>query len=65
MPAGLNYQKMGMGDKLIMKTLAKILKNTNNKNPVEAGCEQAIGQSYDIAAQEYISPLLKYLEIHH
>ncbi len=61
MPAGLNYEKMGMGDMLIMKTLAKILGKKNNKNAVEAGCEQAIGRSYNISSRKYITPLLDYL----
>ena len=62
MPAGLNYENMGFSDKLIMKALAKMLKNKNDKDSVEAGCEQAIGHSYDISSREYITPLLEFLE---
>ena len=61
MPAGLNYEQMNMGDKLIMKTLAKILSSKSDKNSVETGCEQAIGQSYNLSSQEYILPLLEYI----
>lgn len=61
MPAGLNYENMGLGDKLIMKALAKMLENKNDKDLVETGCEQAIGHSYDISSREYITPLLEFL----
>lgn len=62
MPAGLNYENMNIGDKLIMKALAKMLGNKNDKNSVEAGCEQAITHSYNVSSREYISPLLEYIK---
>ncbi len=62
MPAGLNYENMNIGDKLIMKALAKMLGNKKDKSSVEAGCEQAIGHSYDISSREYIVPLLDYIQ---
>ena len=62
MPAGLNYENMNIGDKLIMKALAKMLGNKNDKNSVESGCEQAIGHSYNISSRNYISPLLEYIK---
>ncbi len=62
MPAGLNYENMNLGDKLIMKALAKMLANKKDKNSVESGCEQAIGASYNISSREYISPLLEYIK---
>ena len=61
MPAGLNYENMNIGDKLIMKALAKMLGSKKDKNSEESGCEQAIGHSYDISSREYISPLLEYI----
>lgn len=45
-----------------MKTLTKMLSNKNDKDLVEAGCEQAIAHSYDISSREYITPLLKFLK---
>lgn len=61
MQAGLIYEKMGAGDRFIMKTLAKFLSSKNNKNSVENGCEQAIRNSYDISSIEYIDPLINYI----
>lgn len=61
MQSGLNYEKMGAGDRIIMKTLAKFLSNNRNKNSVENGCEQAIQNSYDISSIEYIYPLVNYV----
>lgn len=63
MQGGLNYEKMGIGDRLIMKTLAKMLSRKNNKSSEEAGCEQAIGSSYDISSREYIVPLVQFVQL--
>lgn len=60
--AGLNYEEMGLGDKLIMKTLAKFLQRKSSKSAVEEGTEKAIGHSYDITSREHISPLIQYVE---
>jgi menaquinone-dependent protoporphyrinogen IX oxidase len=62
MQGGLNYEKMSVVDRLIMKTLAKILSGKKDKNSDEIGCEQAIGSSYDISSREYISPLVQYVQ---
>lgn len=61
MPAGMNYENMNIGDKLIMKVFAKILSKKDDKSPTESGCEQAIGDSYNISSREYISPLLEHI----
>jgi len=62
MQSGLNYSKMGVGDYLIMKALAKMLSSKKDKNSEEAGCEQAIGSSYDISSREYIAPLIQFIQ---
>lgn len=62
MQGGLNYGKMGVVDRLIMKTLAKILSRKKGKNSDEIGCEQAIGSSYDISSREYILPLVQFVQ---
>lgn len=62
MQGGLNYEKMGIVDRLIMKTLAQMLSRKNVKNSVEAGCEQAIGSSYDISSRKYIAPLVQFVQ---
>lgn len=62
MPSGLNYEKMGTVDHLIMKSLAKILSSKNKKNIEESGCEQAIVKSHDISSIEYIDPLVRFIK---
>ncbi|NBG88146.1 flavodoxin domain-containing protein [Isachenkonia alkalipeptolytica] len=59
MQSGLNYEKMGRGDRLIMKTLAKVLNRKKDKTSDEVGCEEAIGDSYDISSREYVLPLVQ------
>lgn len=62
MQGGLNYKKMVIVDRLIMKTLANMLSRKKDKNSDEAGCEQAIGSSYDISSREYIMPLIQFVQ---
>lgn len=62
MQSGLNYEKMGIADRLIMKALAKILKMKDNKNSIEKGTEQAISSSYDYSSREQITPLIEYIK---
>ncbi|TYQ18137.1 UNVERIFIED_CONTAM: menaquinone-dependent protoporphyrinogen IX oxidase [Acetivibrio alkalicellulosi] len=61
MQSGLNYEKMGLIDRLIMKIFAKILSRKKDKNLDEVGCEQAIGSSYNISSREYILPLVQFV----
>lgn len=58
LPGGLNYEKMGIMDWLIMKSLAAILSCKRIKSAAEAGCQQAIRRSYDLSGREAIRPLL-------
>lgn len=62
MQSGLNYEKMGCVDKLIMKTVSKILSKKSNKNEMEQSFENAISSSHDISSYDYIKPLLNYLK---
>ncbi|WP_291648339.1 flavodoxin domain-containing protein [Clostridium sp.] len=63
MQGGLNCEKMGILDRMIMRTLAKILSNKKDKSPNEAGFEQAIGSSYDISSKKYIVPLIQFVKL--
>ncbi|MBU3132613.1 flavodoxin domain-containing protein [Clostridium gasigenes] len=60
--SGLNYEKMGIGDRLIMKSLAKMLSSKNKKSKEESGCEEAIVKSHDISSREYIEPLVRFIK---
>jgi hypothetical protein len=62
MQGGLNYEKMDIADRLVMKTLAKMLKIKANKNSTEKGTEQAISRSYDNSSREQITPLIQYIK---
>ncbi|MBE5960377.1 MAG: hypothetical protein E7256_03160 [Lachnospiraceae bacterium] len=59
MQAGLNYEKMGAGDRMLMKAFAKMLGSKKNKTAEEEGTVKAIQNSYDISSREYIKPLIE------
>lgn len=61
MQSGINYEKMGLFDKAIMKTAALLMGRKKDKSNTEKGFEQAITRSYDISAKEYAQPLIDYL----
>nr|WP_272470254.1 nucleotidyltransferase domain-containing protein [Clostridium tertium] len=63
MQGGFNYEKMGILDRMIMKTLSKILSRKKDKSSDEAGFEQDIGSSYDISSREYIAPLIQFVKV--
>lgn len=44
-----------------MKTLAKFMSRKKDKSNEEAGCSNAINNSYDITSREYIMPLIKFV----
>jgi menaquinone-dependent protoporphyrinogen IX oxidase len=56
---GLNYEKMGVGDRFIMKMLSKMLSKQKAKKPEESGCEAAISSSHDISSKDFIKPLIE------
>lgn len=62
MQSGMCYEKMPFFDKLIMKTVASMLKNKTDKTDDENGCEHAITSSHDISSKDYIRPLISYLK---
>ncbi len=62
MQAGLNYENMSPGDRLLMKAFAKMLDSKKNKTPEEEGTAKAIKASYDISSREYIKPLVEYCQ---
>ncbi len=59
--SGINYEKMGLFDKTIMKTYNKVLEFKNNKSDIEDGTSKAISKSYDHSSSEYIKPMIDYL----
>ena len=59
--SGLNYEKMGFVDRIIMKTVSRLMQRKKDKNEEEAGFEQAIRHSYDISSKEYIMPVVTFV----
>ncbi|MBV1756461.1 MAG: flavodoxin domain-containing protein [Dethiosulfatibacter sp.] len=59
--SGINYEKMGLLDKTIMKSYNKVLSLKNNKSDVEKGTSKAISSSYDNCNIESIIPMVEYI----
>ncbi|MCZ0702929.1 menaquinone-dependent protoporphyrinogen IX oxidase [Natronobacillus azotifigens] len=59
--SGLNYEKMGLFEKMIMNIYRKVLEFKNNKSDVEDGTSKAIARSYDHSSREYIKPMIDYV----
>lgn len=62
MQSGLNYEKMSLPDRLMMKAAATMMKKKKDKTPEDLLFEKAIAQSFDHKSPEYIQPLLDYLQ---
>lgn len=62
MQSGLNYERMGVGDRLIMKMFAKMMSGKKDKSKEEAEMGQAIQDSHDDSSKEYIVPLVNYVK---
>lgn len=60
--SGINYEKMGVADKTIMKIYSKFLKSKNNKTEIENGTSTAISSSYNHSSKEFTKPLVTYLK---
>lgn len=61
MQGGLNYEKMSLPDKLMMKAAAAMVKKKKDKTPEDLAFEKAIAHSFDCKSIDYIAPLLSYL----
>lgn len=55
---GLNYEKMGTGDKLLMSMFRKMVKKEKGE---DSEMYQMLCQSYDISSKEQLSPLVSLL----
>lgn len=60
--SGLNYEKMGAADKLLMSLFRKMMSGKKEKNGEEAAMGDAIQQSYDVCSRDKIQPLVEYLQ---
>lgn len=61
MQSGLRYEKMPLGDRLMMKVFAFMVKHKKDKSQSEREMEKALAGSFDISSKEYITPLISYI----
>lgn len=61
-PGGLNYEKMPVSSRLMMKMFIKMLKAKKDKTEAEREMIKMISASYDISDKRYIEPVLECLE---
>ncbi|MBP2028579.1 menaquinone-dependent protoporphyrinogen IX oxidase [Acetoanaerobium pronyense] len=59
--SGLNYEKMKLSDKAIMKAYSKILELKRDKSNIEKGTQNAISKSHDYSNVEAIEHITEYL----
>ncbi len=60
-PGGLQYEKMSLSSKLMMKMFLKMLQTKKDKTEADQEMIRMISASYDISDQKYIEPILKCL----
>lgn len=65
MQGGLQYEKMPLHEKLMMKAVAAVMKrkvkNKKDKTEEDREFERTISNSYDISSKAYIEPLILFL----
>lgn len=57
MQSGLRYEKMSLGDRLMMKVFAAMIAGKKDKSNYEASMGKSLGRSWDSSSREYIAPL--------
>jgi len=61
MQGGLDYEKMGFGERSILKVVTKVLKNKKDKTDEESVFEQTLNSSFDNSSRDFIKPLVEYV----
>ncbi|MFW6362738.1 MAG: flavodoxin domain-containing protein [Spirochaeta sp.] len=60
--SGLNYEKMRVLDRIIMKIYSRVLLAKTKKNELEAGTSRAILASYDHSSRDFIRPMIDFID---
>ena len=60
-PGGLNYERMSVPSRLMMKLFLKTLDAKKDKTEAEQEMVKMITASYDISDKQYIEPILNCL----
>lgn len=61
-PGGLNYEKMSLSSRLMMKMFLKTLEAKKDKTAADREMIRMISASYDISDRKYIRPILECLK---
>lgn len=61
-PGGLNYQKMGLVSKTMMKSLVTALKAKKNPSKEDQLMREMLSSSYSLAKEDYILPLVHFFK---
>lgn len=61
LPGGLNYQKMSLVDKLMMKAFSKVMKQQAKKGKFDSEWAQMLQKSYDISDPKYLDAIINLL----
>ncbi len=59
-PGGLDYSKMSIANKMMMKIFAAMLKK--DKDPIKREQGEYVSHSYDISDRKYIQPIVDYVQ---
>lgn len=59
---GLDYEKLGLGDKLMLQMFRKIQKNKKNRTEEERSFLELIQKSFDHTDRTNLEPMLNYLQ---
>lgn len=55
---GLDYDKMGGVDRMMMRMLCKIISSKKQRTPEDDAMQQMISRSFDAADRKYIAPIV-------
>lgn len=61
-PGGLNYERMSVGSRLMMRMFAKMIGAKKEKTDIEKAMVKMFASSYDISDKKYIAPILECLK---
>ena len=61
-PGGLNYDKMKLPSKMMMKAYASMLAKKKDQTEDDKKMAEMIAQSYDISDVKYLDPIVEYIE---
>lgn len=61
LPGGLNYERMALGDRMMMRGFRFFLNRKKKQTPKEREFAKAIAHSYDLSSRKHLLPLLENL----